>query len=71
LEICIDNEDVITCPLDYATSILLSPELPIGGKIIPIETAGLLLAGIQTSVVWILPIILAGVGLAAFKIRRD
>jgi len=71
LEICINNENVITCPDNYSTSILLSPESPIGGKIIPIETTALLLAGAQTSALWILPVILAGVGLIAFRKIRS
>ena len=71
LEICINNENVITCPDNYSTSILLSPESPIGGKIIPIETTALLIAGAQTSALWILPVILAGVGLIAFRKIRS
>jgi len=43
----------------------------IGGKIIPLNTAALLLAGVQTSALWILPVILAGVGLIAFRKIRS
>jgi len=43
----------------------------IGGKIIPTETTALLLAGAQTSALWILPVILAGVGLIAFRKIRS
>ena len=43
----------------------------IGGEIIPIETTALLLTGAQTSAVWILPVILAGVGLIAFRKIRS
>lgn len=43
----------------------------IGGTLVPIDSAALLLAGAQTSALWILPIVLAGAGLVAFKLRRN
>jgi hypothetical protein len=43
----------------------------IGGEIIQLDTTSLLLAGIQTSALWILPVILVGSGLAVFKLRRS
>ncbi len=50
------------------------PQLPqvvvVGGEIIPIETASLLLVGAQSSFVWILPIVLVGAGFTAYKIRH-
>ena len=70
LEICIDNEDIITCPVNYATSILLSPESPIGGKIIPLETTALLLAGAQTSAIWMAPLLAGVAGAAIIYIKK-
>ena len=46
-------------------------EQVIGGSIIPVDTTALLLAGSQTSLVWILPLILGGVGLVVFRLRKD
>jgi len=47
---------------------------PIGGEFLEIDSSALLLAGLQTSAVWILPIVLAGagtgLGIAAFHLRR-
>ena len=45
-------------------------ETPVGGQIIPINTTALLLAGVQTSFVWILPVVLGGIGLVTFMLRR-
>lgn len=45
-------------------------EFVIGGEIIPLQTTSLLLAGIQTSMAWILPVVVAGAGFAAYKLRR-
>ncbi|MGI0021406.1 MAG: peroxidase family protein [Nitrososphaeraceae archaeon] len=42
----------------------------IGGKIIQLDTTSLLLAGIQTSLLWILPVILVGSSLTAIKLRK-
>ena len=48
------------------------PQVPqvVGGEIIPIETASLLLVGAQSSFIWILPIVLVGAGFLAYKIRH-
>ena len=43
----------------------------IGGSIIPINTTALLLAGAQSSLVWILPLLLCGAGLAIFRLRKN
>jgi len=44
----------------------------IGGSILEIDTTSLLLAGIQSSAIWMLPVLAgaAGAGFAAFKLRR-
>jgi len=48
------------------------PQECLGGEFLPIESSALLLAGLQTSAVWILPIVIAGAGagIAAFQLRR-
>jgi len=45
------------------------PELIIGGKIIPIETTSLLLAGTQ-SFSWMIPVVLSGIGIGLVLVRR-
>ncbi|HLC25079.1 MAG TPA: peroxidase family protein, partial [Nitrosopumilaceae archaeon] len=42
----------------------------IGGEIIPIETTTLLLAGAQTSAVWMVPLLAGAVGVAAIYIKK-
>lgn len=42
----------------------------IGGEIIPINSAALLLAGLQTSAVWMAPLLLAVVGAATIYIKK-
>jgi len=48
------------------------PQECLGGEFLPIDSSALLLAGFQTSAVWILPIVIAGAGagIAAFQLRR-
>ena len=71
LEICIiDSQDNVICPDNYATSILLSPEPPIGGNIIPIDPTALLLAGAQTSAVFMVPLLVGTVGTAIIYIKK-
>lgn len=43
----------------------------VAGEFIPIESISLLLAGVQTNLVWLLPVIVAGTGFVAFKLRRN
>ena len=44
----------------------------VGGELLPIDSTALMLAGLQSSAVWMLPILAgaAGAGIAAFKLRR-
>ena len=42
----------------------------IGGEIFPIDSTALLLAGAQSSIMWFLPIVLAGAGLLAYRFRK-
>ena len=44
----------------------------VGGELLPIDNTALLLAGLQTSAIWMLPVLAgaAGAGFAAFKLRR-
>jgi len=71
LEICIvDSEDNVSCPDNYATSILLSPSLPIGGEIIPIDTTALLLSSVQGTSMWIIPIVISAAGIGLVLVRK-
>jgi len=53
---------------------LLSGHPPdvVGGELLPIDSTALLLAGLQSSAIWMLPVLAgaAGAGIAAFKLRR-
>jgi len=42
----------------------------IGGISIPIDTTALLVAGIYTNTLWIIPVIGVGVGIAIFTLKR-
>jgi len=48
------------------------PITPVGGEFLSIDSTALLLAGLQTSAIWMLPVLAgaAGAGIAAFKLRR-
>ena len=42
----------------------------IGGELIPLDTTALLLAGVQSVSMWMIPVILAGAGIGVFVIKR-
>jgi len=60
-------EDVDPCTLPNPP-----PQLCLGGEFLEVDSSALLLAGLQTSSAWILPIVIAGAGagIAAFQLRR-
>ncbi len=43
---------------------------PIGGTFIPIDQTALLLAGVQSISMWMIPVVIAGVGIGVFVIKR-
>jgi hypothetical protein len=44
--------------------------LPVGGEIIPINTTALLLAGVQSVSMWMIPVVIAGAGIGVFVIKK-
>ena len=48
----------------------VSFDIQVGGKLLPLDTTALLLAGAQSSLIWILPVVLAGIGLASYKLKK-
>jgi len=48
------------------------PQCVVGGELLPIDSTALVLAGLQTSAIWMLPVLVgaAGAGIAAFKLRK-
>ena len=45
-------------------------DIPIGGTYIPIDQSALLLAGVQSISMWMIPVVVAGVGIGVFVIKR-
>jgi len=43
---------------------------PVGGTSVPINQSALLLAGAQSVSMWMIPIVIAGIGIAIFVIKR-
>jgi len=48
----------------------LTTKTQIGGKLLPIDTTALLLAGMQTNLAWIIPIALSVIGLGVILVRK-
>ncbi len=46
------------------------PPQAIGGTFIPIDNSALILAGVQSISMWMIPVILAGIGIGIFVIKR-
>jgi len=58
----------ITCLIATGGTFL---NLLLGGQLVDIDKLAWLLGGIQTSLVWIMPIVLVGVGFTVFKYRNN
>jgi len=46
------------------------PQIQIGGTNIPIDQTALLLAGVQSISMWMIPVVVAGIGIGIFVIKR-
>jgi len=48
-------------------------DIPVGGTLIPIDTTALLLAGVQSISMWMIPILVSavGIGIAVFTLKRS
>jgi len=42
----------------------------VGGEFLPIDSTALLLAGLQTSAIWMIPVVLSGIGIGLFAVSR-
>ena len=69
-----NNHGTLTAPVLNQDSVfndnLQNPCLEIGGEIIPINTTALLLAGVQSVSMWMIPVVIAGAGIGVFVIKR-
>jgi len=50
--------------IDTCTDVL------VGGTYIPIDQSALLLAGVQSVSMWMIPVVIAGIGIGVFVIKR-
>jgi len=49
---------------------ILSPCIPVGGEMIPLDTSALLLAGAQMNAVWLIPVIVSAIGIGIVIARK-
>ena len=70
-QVCVDF--LASTPGDYfrvLTEFSPGGERVIGGEIIPINTTSLLLAGVQTNLAWIIPVVFSAVGIGIFLVKK-
>jgi len=61
------NEYCLGVPFDVSSE---PCDVPIGGTYIPIDQTALLLAGVQSISMWMIPVVIAGIGIGIFVIKR-
>jgi len=64
------TNNLITQEVCLAADKALLPGVPIGGTLIPIDTTLLLLVGAQSIAAWMIPVIIAGIGIAIVIARK-
>jgi len=66
------NNPIITCTFDSWFQITAKQQ-KVGGELLPIDSTALMLAGLQTSAIWMLPVLagLAGAGFYLVKFRMN
>jgi len=68
IEIGRPNETCLNCPLQYIDNVIAEADASmVGGESLSIDSTALVLAGLQTSAIWMLPV-LAGVAGSAFGV---
>jgi len=63
-------DDILFLSILYFKTITVTQEPEVGGTLIPIDTTALLLAGVQSISMWMIPIIVAAVGIGFVLVRR-
>jgi len=48
----------------------IAKDVPVGGTYIPIDNSVLILAGAQSISMWMIPVVIAGIGIGVFVIKR-
>ncbi len=61
---------VIGATTDGLDAIAFVVDSAVGGNYIPINTSALLLAGVQSISMWMIPVVIAGIGIGVFVIKR-
>jgi len=56
--------------IDDAIANAENAKTPVGGTMIPIDQSALLLAGVQSISMWMIPVVIAGIGIGIFVIKR-
>ena len=51
-------------------TVVIPGSVIIGGELIPLDTTALLLAGVQSISMWMIPVVLSGIGIGIFVIKR-
>jgi len=64
----VSGENGSVAAIDDVRFELVSP--PIGGTLVPIDTTALLLAGVQSISMWMIPVVVAGIVIGVFVIKR-
>ncbi len=66
-----NSVDVITGPdvIVWPVTILTAPASIVGGEFLPIDSTALILAGLQSSAIWMLPVLAGAAGVGAFYIK--
>jgi len=62
------HEYLLGIPFDVSS--MPSVDTPVGGTYIPIDQTALLLAGVQSISMWMIPVVVAGIGIGVFVIKR-
>ncbi len=63
-------DDNLFLSILYFKTIIVDEAPAVGGSMVPIDTSALLLAGAQSISMWMIPVVLAGIGIGVFVIKR-
>ncbi len=66
-----DNSFIGELEFSTVTGLAVVRDVAVGGSDVSINTSALLLAGVQSISMWMIPVVIAGVGIGVFVIKRN
>jgi hypothetical protein len=70
IDVLTGNIVVLGPTINKLDAIAIAPQIVIGGELLSLDNSALLLAGVQSVSMWMIPVVVSGAGIGIFMIKR-